>query len=194
VLETPRGLFVGPDNGVLSGALPEDVREGVAGGERVALPPGYRAHAISNRALMHEPVSATFHGRDIFAPVAAHLSLGVSPAGAGEPVDTMVALPPLRAARCEDGSLRGRVLHIDRFGNVVTDVRAADVPAGRIAVEIAGRLVPGLARAYAEADGLTAVEGSSGYIEVALSGGSAEAAMGASIGDTVTVRAEEEAP
>ena len=188
VLETPRGLFVGPDNGVLSAALPDEVLEQAGNGKPVALPAGCRAFAITSRELMREPVSATFHGRDIFAPVAAHLSLGLKPGAVGSALDAIVGLPPLRASRCEDGSLRGEVLHIDRFGNVVTDARAEDAPPGRVAVEVASRVVLGLVRTYADAEGLTALTGSSGYIELAVPGGSAAAVLGAKVGDPVVVR------
>jgi S-adenosylmethionine hydrolase len=185
-VETPRGLFVGPDNGVLSSALPDEARPGELG--EIVLPDGYRAFAITNPAYMRSEVSATFHGRDVFAPAAAHLSLGVGPAELGEPVERVVALPPLRAWRRSDGSLEARVLHIDRFGNVITDARREDLPDGRLAVEIAGQRIEGLARTYAEATGLAAIVGSAGFLEVALPGGSAAAALGVDIGDAALVR------
>ncbi|OGO50766.1 MAG: hypothetical protein A2148_03475 [Chloroflexi bacterium RBG_16_68_14] len=189
-LVTPRGRFLGPDNGVLSAALPDEARpppdQGLA---LVPLPAGYRAFAITNRRLLREPVSATFHGRDVFAPAAAHLSLGLRPEELGEPVEAMLTFPPLRARRDPDGVLRAQVVHIDRFGNVVTDVRAEDLPEGPFTVELAGQLVPGPVRTYAEATGLAALVGSSGYLEVALPNGSAGEALGVDIGDAVVVRA-----
>jgi len=188
VLQTPQGLFVGPDNGVLSSALLDDARPGDAP-RSMALPAGFRAFAITEPRYLREPVSATFHGRDVFAPAAAHLSLGVPPDAFGEPVHEIVAFPPLRARPDAAGALRAQVLHIDRFGNIVTDARAADLPAGAIAVEIAGRTVPGLARVYAEARGLMALVGSAGYLEVALPDGNAAALLGVEIGAPALVRA-----
>lgn len=188
-LETPRGWFVGPDNGVLSSALPDELRppaSAVAGG--ITLPAGYRAVSITNRRYMLEPVSATFHGRDIFASAAAHLSLGVPFDDLGEPVESIVALAPLRAPRDAGGSLRGQVLHIDRFGNVVTDVRAADLPEDAFVVELAGRVTSGPVRTYAEASGLAAIVESNGYIEIALPNGSASAELGVDIGATAVLR------
>jgi S-adenosylmethionine hydrolase len=188
-LETPRGRFVGPDNGVLSAALPDEARP--AGGQKAApvpLPPEYRAYAISNPRYMLRPVSATFHGRDIFAPAAAHLSLGVPIEELGERLDAIVALPPLRAPRNADGSLVGRVVHVDRFGNAITDIRAEDLPEHEFTVELGRRRVSGLARTYAEATVLSALVGSSGYLEVALRNGSAARELGVEIGDAAALR------
>jgi S-adenosylmethionine hydrolase len=188
-LVTPRGRLLGPDNGVLSAALPDEARPPAAQGVApVALPAGYRTFAITNRRYLREPVSATFHGRDVFAPAAAHLSLGVAPETLGEPAEAILAFPPLRARRCPDGALRAQVVHIDRFGNVVTDVVSEDLPEGAFTVELAGQLVPGPVRTYAEATGLAALVGSSGYLEVALPNGSAAAALGVDIGDAALLR------
>jgi S-adenosylmethionine hydrolase len=189
VLETPRGLFVGPDNGVLSSALPDDARSRSGKARPVELPAGYRAFAITERRHLREPVSATFHGRDVFAPAAAHASLGVPPDAFGERVEVVVTFPPLRAQRDASGVLYAQVLHIDRFGNIVTDARADDLPAGAIEVEIAGRVVPGRSRTYAEASGLTALVGSAGYLEAALPNANAAALLAVEIGAPVLVRA-----
>jgi len=188
-LVTPRGCFVGPDNGALSAALPDGARP--RDGDNVApvpLPGGYRAFTIANPRYLQQPVSATFHGRDVFAPAAAHLSMGLSPHELGEPVDHVLAFPPLRARRRHDGSLEARVIHIDRFGNIVTDARAADLPDGAVAVELAGESVPGLVRTYVGASGLVALVGSSGYLEVAQPDESAANSLAVEIGDPVLVR------
>src|SRR3990172_6386438 len=134
-LETPRGCFLGPDNGVLSAALPDELRPARTPAPTV-VPPGYRAYAITEPRYMLRPVSATFHGRDVFAPAAAHLSLGVPIGDRGGRLEALTALPPLRAQRAPDGALHGRVLHIDRFGNAITDIRAADLPAQELAVGV----------------------------------------------------------
>jgi S-adenosylmethionine hydrolase len=188
-LQTPRAFFLGPDNGLLSPALPEAARQQAAEGPApVPLPAGYRAVAIENERYFRHPVSATFHGRDIFAPAAAHLTLGTPLEALGPPVEQVLALPPFRARPQPDGTLLGRVLHIDRFGNLVTSVRRQDLPSDRLEVEVCGRRVPGLVRTYAEAEGLCALIGSAGYLEVALPLGSAAAALGGDIGTSVLVR------
>jgi hypothetical protein len=188
-LQTPRGCFVGPDNGVLSSALPEEARPSDdAGPATVELPAGWWAVAITERRYLREPVSATFHGRDVFAPAAAHLSRGVPLEELGPPVEALLCLPPLRAQRRRDGTLAGRVLHIDRFGNAITDIRAEDLPPGRFAIEIAGRQVGGPVRAYAEATGPAALVGSGGYLEIALPSGSAAAELGIEVEAPVALR------
>jgi hypothetical protein len=188
-LRTAGSTFVGPDNGVLSAALPDDVR--AAGGNSAAtvgLPARCRAVSLTNERYFRSPVSSTFHGRDIFGPVAARLSLGVPLEDLGDPVERIVALPPFRARRQPDGSLRGRVLHIDAFGNLITDVRVEDLPPGDAAIEVAGRTIQGVSASYEPGADLRAVTGSSGYLEIAAPGGSAAAVLKAALGETVVVR------
>jgi S-adenosylmethionine hydrolase len=186
--------FVGPDNGVLSTALPDDARTAAVDSPNrrlpapVGLPAGYRAVSLVNERFFRTPVSSTFHGRDIFGPVAAHLSLGVALEELGEPVERIIALPPFRARRQADGSLRGRVLHIDAFGNLITDVRLEDLPSAKIVIEVVGRTVEGLSATYGPGADLRAVTGSSGYLEIAAPGASAAAVLKAELGLTVVVR------
>ena len=181
--------FVGPDNGVLSAALPDDVRAAASDSPAaVPLPAGYRAVSLTNERYFRSPVSSTFHGRDIFGPVAAHLSLGVPLEDLGDPVERIVALPPFRARRQPDGSLHGRVLHIDAFGNLITDVRVEDLPSRGAITEVAGRTVEGVSATYEPGADLRAVTGSSGYLEIAAPGGSAAALLRAELGLAVVVR------
>jgi len=188
-LRTATATFVGPDNGVLSAALPDDVRSAAGDSPApVRLPAGYRAVSLTNERYFRSPVSSTFHGRDIFAPVAAHLSLGAALEDLGERVERIIALPPFRARRLADGSLRGRVLHIDAFGNLITDVRVEDLPPGNAVIEVAGRTVEGVSATYEPAADLRAVTGSSGYLEIAAPAGNAAATLKAELGLTVVVR------
>ncbi len=186
-IETPHGRFVGPDNGVLSATLPDEARP-EAGAAPVALPVRCRAFEITDARYLRDQVSATFHGRDIFAPAAAHLSLGVPIEDLGERLDRIVALPALRARRMTDGSLAGQVVHIDHFGNVITDIRAGDLPAQEFVVLIGRHRVPGPVPTYASATALCALAGSSGYIEIALPNGNAARELGCAIGDTATLQ------
>ena len=188
-LRTDTAIFVGPDNGVLSAALNDDVRAAAGGSPApIRLPAGCRAVSLTNERYFRSPVSSTFHGRDIFGPVAAHLSLGVSLEQLGEPVEQIIALPPFRARRQPDVSLRGRVLHIDAFGNLITDVRVEDLPSSNAVVEVAGRTIEGVRATYEPGPDLRAVTGSSGYLEIAAPGGSAAALLKAELGETVVVR------
>lgn len=181
VVVTARGTFVGPDNGVLSACLPQEARP--AG---VALPVDVAAYAIERPEFMLGRVSATFHGRDVFAPAAARLSLGAAASKCGPRLERIETIAPLAAARQPDGSIRGRVIHVDRFGNAVTDIRGDDIDAGTV-VEAAGRRLA-VVRAYGEARGLASLVGSSGYLEVAVPNGSAAAQLGLDRGSPVTVR------
>src|SRR5262245_55751106 len=105
-------VFVGPDNGVLSWAAAE---------------PGMRAYALTAEELWLSPVSATFHGRDIFAPVAAHIAAGHDVASVGEEIDPagLVRLPP-PSRTVREGTAEGEVLTVDRFGNVQLSLTADD--------------------------------------------------------------------
>ena len=186
--------FVGPDNGVLSAALPDDARTAAVESPNgrpsapVDLPAGYRAVSLTNERFFRRPVSSAFHGRDIFGPVAAHLSLGVALEELGEPAEQIIALPPFRAHRRPDGSLRGRVLHIDGFGNLITDIRLEDLPSRNAVIEVAGRTIEGVSATYGLGADLRAVTGSSGYLEIAAPGGSAAALLKAELGLTVVLR------
>jgi S-adenosylmethionine hydrolase len=187
VIECAGSLYVGPDNGVLSASLPDDARPADAP-ERVPLPSSARAFAITNERFIISPASATFHGRDIFAPATAHLSLGVAASELGEPVAEVLAHPPLRAHRDESGTLRARVVHIDHFGNVITNARADDLPAAFSATLRGRRSVTGPGRTYGDAPGLAAIIGSSGFLEIALSNGNAAQNLSARVSDVVEIR------
>ena len=120
-------ILVGPDNGLLSWAI------GALGG-------GKEAIHLTNGDLWLHPVSATFHGRDIFMPVAAHLAAGLDLAQAGDQVSIadLVALPA-PTSRLHDGAVEGEVMSIDRFGNVQLSIPAAD--AGRLGIGIGTPLI-----------------------------------------------------
>jgi len=190
VLATPAGFFVGPDNGVLSAALPDAARprgyRGIA--KLVRLPQGYIAVAVSNPDYVRQPPSPTFHGRDVFAPVAAHLTLGVSIDSFGERVASILVLPQPRAVRKADGSLAGRVIHVDHFGNLITNVRAVDIGGSDVTIEVGGIVLHGLATTYGDGDEMVALIGSSGYLEVALPLGSASQLLDADVETPVAVR------
>jgi hypothetical protein len=169
--------YVAPDNGLLTCVL--DVAR--IGWLRV----------IGPRWLEAPGVSPVFHGRDVLGPVAAHLAAGGSPEDVG-PEGDPASLARLRLPRPErlGSALRGEVIHVDRFGNLVTNL-PLEPAAARARVELAdGRALP-LARAYSEvASGeLCALRGSSGLLEIAQRDGSAAAALGAGRGLVILLRA-----
>jgi S-adenosyl-L-methionine hydrolase (adenosine-forming) len=178
-------VFVGPDNGLLSWAVT------ACGGAQ-------RAVSLANRALWREPVvAATFHGRDIFMPVAAHLAAGIDLDTAGESVDVtdLVTLPvPERTIR--DSVAAGEVLTVDRFGNIQLTITAADaaeigVKPGSTVLVTAGR--HRLAIPYREMFGavaagdLVAYADSAGLVSIAVNGGNAAQRLGLPPGALVSV-------
>jgi S-adenosylmethionine hydrolase len=175
-VRTPQGTFVAPDNGVLSHVLAsEQVQEMVW---------------LSNAEYWLAPVSATFHARDVFAPVAAHLSLGVKMQALGPPAEGLVRLDLPEPRVDKDGAIHGQVVHMDRFGNLITNVSQGLLPAGvAFTVAIAGRSIHGLWGAYTlAAEGeLLALVGSHGHVEVAVRNGSAAERLGATAGTAVVV-------
>lgn len=188
-LQTPHGIFVGPDNG-LFGMVARDF--GVAAPPSAGRVPlagsAIQGVILTNPRYALPRISATFHGRDLFAPAAAHLSLGVPLAALGPPLSDLAVLPLPRPER-RDGELIGHVVHVDRFGNLITDVAQpdlADFP--EPVIEVAGQQIPRISRTYAEHPGLVALVGSSDQLEIALSGGSAALALGVRLGDPVVVR------
>jgi S-adenosylmethionine hydrolase len=177
-LQTPDYIFLAPDNGLLSYVWREIVKRETP----------RRLFAVTARRLFLPEVSSTFHGRDIFAPVAARLARGFSPGLLGPRLAQPVLLPLSRPAPLPGGSLRGRVLFVDRFGNLVTDVRRDDLPAGPLVVEVAGRRIAGLSPSYAAAAGLLAIVDSWNHLEIALKDGDAATALGVGPGAEVLVR------
>ena len=170
--------FVAPDNGLLTPFL-----------DQPAL--ATRVHELTRAELWNPVVSPVFHGRDVFGPVAGHLAAGGALEDVGPPLDvgSLVRLPepPIHS---EDGARVGVVVHVDRFGNLVTNLRPDPGEQGGARVEAAGRTLA-LVRIYADvAQGeLTALVGSSGRIEVACRGGSAAELLGIGRGSVVTLRA-----
>lgn len=171
--------YVCPDNGLLS---------------RLTLKerPG-RLIAVENAEFWLPSVSATFHGRDIMAPVAAQLSLGLEPERLGPPLAELDSLDwpePLLG----QGEIRGSVLWMDDFGNLITNISAsllASLGDPRAAtVEILNRKIAGVARTYGEqpSGALIATIGSSGQLEIAIVNGSAAERLAANVGEAVVIR------
>jgi S-adenosyl-L-methionine hydrolase (adenosine-forming) len=163
--------FVAPDNGVLS-AVSGDV------------------YHITNESLFVKPVSRTFHGRDIFAPVAGHLARGM-------PIDLVgprifdCLREGLPKPRSRGTKLVGTVLRIDKFGNVITNLRRADLGSD-FEILIEGRRVTRFCSNFSEAEPgeMFALEGSTGYIEIALNQGSASERLNVQRGAEIEVESE----
>ena len=175
VLRTDRALFVGPDNGLFTPFL-----EG---------PARCNAWELQAEEYRLASVSRTFHGRDIFAPAAAHLAAGVPPERFGAAIDDPVRLawPTVRAVT---GAVAGAVLHVDRFGNLVTSIRAETIEGvGRgVRIKLGGRALP-LVGTYGELETgqAGALVGSGGRLEIAVREGNAAARFKARRGTPVVV-------
>jgi len=173
--------FVAPVDGVLT-LVERDVRK--AGGE-------VWARRIENPRYRLQQQSNTFHGRDIFAPAGAHLAAQLErgeadPGSFGPGVDRLVQLDVPEPVHRPDGSIEGMILKSDKFGNLLTNVPAADFAARNRSwtMEIAGRRISRFVRFYAEAEPgeLFLILGSSGLLEVAMNRGSAKEEMGIKAG------------
>lgn len=173
--------FVGPDNG-LFGHVYERVRP-------------FRVFHLTNASYFRREVSPTFHGRDIFAPVAGAFSRGVRAEELGPEVFDFVRLPSAAVERAAGGTLVGAVIHVDRFGNLVTNITPDELSEESVArgarLRIKGREVRRFRRFFAEdaagAGEPFAVWGSAGLLEVAVFRDSAARALGAGRGDKVEV-------
>ncbi len=189
-------IFIAPDNGVLSLVIASEAKQSPTWSTEIAsqksLAMTMRMVQLTNPQFWLPRVSTTFHGRDIFAPVAAHLSLGVPLDAFGEPVDQLERLPLLWANQQPDGTITGTVIHVDRFGNLQTNIRAEmlqRVGTARLTVRIAGKQVRGLKQTYAEgARGkVIALINSAGLLEIAVREGNAARELEAGVGMPVVV-------
>ncbi len=178
LVETVEGWLIGPDNGLLSLAAPATTTR--------------RIFDVSRSRVRLQPVSPTFHGRDVFAPVAAALAADVEPETLGNRVRTMVRLRR-PAPRWRSGRLAGEVLWTDSFGNLATNVGGAHLErAGfrghRLSITIGTHVVPfGLSYASVPPGRALALVNSSDLLEIAVNRGSAAERFGAVPGTTVTV-------
>jgi len=174
ILKTRRYYFVGPDNGLLSLAAEEDGVE-----------EAYEITASLPR------VSTTFHGRDVFAPVAAYLSLGIPPRVLGVPIEDFAKFK-IPEPELKDGVLIGEIIYIDRFGNIFTSIRDQIFKLfeynNELCLEYRGRVlrvrfVPSYG--YVARGEYALVINSEGYVELSLNGGSAADELGAKLRDVV---------
>lgn len=172
-------FFVGPDNGLFTSVLARAEVE--------------RCVALTNPAYHLPGGSATFHGRDVFAPCAAHLLAGVELGALGPEIDpaSLARLAIPLVATWDGDTLVGRIAHVDRFGNLITDI-PLDTPfvAPTLRIEVAGRVIEDFVTHFAAAVARKpfAIRDSSGMLAIAVRDGSAAETLGARRGDTVRAR------
>ena len=174
-VDTANYFFVGPDNGVLSWALQhEEIRA---------------IHRLENPDCFLNGISATFHGRDVFAPVAADIANGIEIAHLGRAMDKMEMIhwPPMTKG---DGGLEGEIVYLDVYGNGITNISNVALGTKEEAnVRIGEELFGPLKECYnaVELGQPVAVRGSSGLLELAVNRGSAAASHGLEVGSLVSV-------
>jgi S-adenosylmethionine hydrolase len=181
IVETKRRFYVGPDNGLLMLAAQ---REGII-----------EVHHITNPKYMLSNVSRTFHGRDIFAPVAAHLASGINSSEFGPAIHDCI-FPEFAKPKTRKDEVLGEILYVDGFGNVVSNVSVVDLEnvgfhgGCQPSVVLGGKsLTLRFCSAYGEVPSGTALAiiGSSGFLEVAVNQGNASRMLGAKVGDSFHV-------
>jgi hypothetical protein len=180
IVQTKKGCLVGPDNGVLALAA-----KNIGGAMHI--------HGITNRELMLPKVSSTFHGRDIFAPVAAHLANGRSPTEFGPEIQQMMSQEFARIVKRKD-ALEGQVIHIDDFGNIITNFTEKELETtkteGKLNVKVGNtELTVKLCKAYGnvEKQQPLAIIGSHNFLEISVNQGSAANVLNMRVGDKVLI-------
>ncbi len=179
VVDTKDYFFIGPDNGVLSWALRnEEVRE---------------IWRLENPAYFLDDVSRTFHGRDVFAPIAAAVSEGMALSNLGSLADNFVKLSWPDVERIEN-EVRGEILYIDHFGNALTNIAASDVrdlPMAELKICLNGEAVAAVGECYSTVDSgkPVGIFGSSRFLELAVKEGSAAQTFLLKTGTKISLRA-----
>jgi S-adenosylmethionine hydrolase len=183
-LKLENHYFIAPDNGVLTLLLGEKNISSL--------------NLITNPDYFRHPISQTFHGRDVIAPVGAHITKGLEVNELGPKIDLtkVICLDSLGARRTEKGEIKGEVVAIDHFGNMITNIKSEQLteclsagPQQKIRIKIGSNIIQGLSDSYASgrSNSPLALIGSRGYLEVAINKGSAARRLNAAKGDHVWV-------
>lgn len=182
LVQARQQFFVGPDNGIFSYICEHSEP---------------RIFHLTNTKYFRHPISPTFNGRDVFAPVAAALSTGVKPQELGSEIHDYVRLRSLQAETKQSGEIHGRIIHVDRFGNCVTNITKNELTPemidGGATLRVKGELIKSFRNYFAEEtksrSKIFAVWGSAGFLEIAAAGKLAAKILKAQRGDAVAVSA-----
>jgi len=178
LIVTTNYFFVGPDNGLFTFALKREKVE--------------KAVALTNQNYFFSQMSNTFHGRDLFAPVAAYLSLGVKPEAFGPALNSWVELD-FGKTRIREGRLIGEILHIDAFGSLISNIGNEQlfhfVKDHSFVIRVGKRTIRGLKKGYWEGkrNEAMALIGSGGFLEISAREGNAQKVLRVKKGDQVTI-------
>jgi S-adenosylmethionine hydrolase len=178
LLVTQNYFFVGPDNGLFTMiSRKESVNQTIA---------------LDKRKYHLSKINTTFHGRDIFAPVAAHLSMGVKPNALGHKIDSLLSLG-FEGPFVKEGKLLGEILHVDAFGNLVSNIdegRFLQFTRGHpFVIRARGKIIRGLKKGYWEGkkDEVIALFGSNGFLEISVREGNAQKVLKIKRGDPIWI-------
>jgi len=172
LVETENYYFIAPDNGLLSFVFDEEEN--------------FRARELTNQKFFAAEISRTFHGRDVFARVAAHLSKGINPNEFGAEIKDFIHIKTACPRKVSEREIEAEIIHIDRFGNLITNLKQTDLPEN-ITLEINGKIINKLQSFFAEAERgeLFMILGSAGFLEIAAFLDSAEKLLNARINQKV---------
>ncbi len=178
LIRTENYFFIGPDNGLFTiAAMKDRVRKVIQ---------------LTNKRYFLSNISSTFHGRDIFAPVAGYLSLGIKPDVFGKEIGKWVKLD-FSGPNIKGDKLLGEIIHIDSFGNLISNIDQDRflkfINAHSFSIKVKNRKVSHIKRGYWEGRDkeLIALFGSGGYLEIAVKDGSAKSILNAKKGDSIIV-------
>lgn len=181
-LKTEDYTFLAPDNGILSLIIANDKPKIII--------------EVTNREFFLPDISNTFHGRDIFAPIAAHISNGIKLENLGNKIEKIETINLPSTVLSPNGVLTANVMHIDSFGNLITNINhhifnkiKLNAPNSNISVKIAGKKINKISESYADVGNkdLLSIFGSSGFLEISVNRGNAQKTLNVNKGDEVIV-------
>jgi len=172
LVETENFCFIAPDNGLLSFVFDEEE--------------SFRVFELTNRKFFAAEVSRTFHGRDVFARVAAHLSKGINPNEFGAEIKDFIHIKTAEPRKISGREIEADIIHIDHFGNLITNLKQTDLPEN-FTLKINGKMINKLQSFFAEAERseLFMILGSAGFLEIAAFQDSAEKLLNVQINQKV---------
>jgi S-adenosylmethionine hydrolase len=172
LVETEKYFFIVPDNGLLSFIFDQEEN--------------FKIFKITNKKFFRHPVSKTFHGRDIFSPSAAHLSNGIQPYEFGDQITDFVSFYENSPKRISKNEVEAEIIHIDRFGNLITNLKKEDIPEN-FTLTIGETRIKNMKTFFSEAEKseVFMIFGSAGFLEIAAFQDSAEKILKSKVGEKI---------
>ncbi|HLM60184.1 MAG TPA: SAM-dependent chlorinase/fluorinase [Pyrinomonadaceae bacterium] len=177
LVETENYYFIAPDNGLLSFVFSEEKN--------------FKVYELTEEKFFAEKVSRTFHGRDIFAPIAAHLSKSIPSNSFGAEIKDFVRLPSIEPRKISEKEIEAEIIYVDRFGNLITNLESTHLPE-KFRLEIGSQTIDKLQLFYAEAEKseLFMIFGSAGFLEIVAFQDSAKDTLKVETGEKILLKAD----